>query len=310
MPQVVITEFMDPTAVAALGSDFDVLDDPGLAIDRIRLLGTVPEALALVVRNRTKVDVELLDAAPLLRVVARLGVGLDNIDVEECGERGIEVAPAIGANAVAVAEYVIGSLLTLARGVFGQSQRVIDGEWPRDEHRGGELAGKRLGLIGFGVIARAVAERALGLGMEVVAHDPYLPPDDAVWGDVTPVSFDALLADSDAISVHVPLTDGTHHLIDEKAVARMQKGALVVNASRGGVVDESAIIGALTAGRLGGAALDVFENEPLDRISGAVFADVPNVILTPHIAGITRESETRIGEMTVATVRKHLLRDQ
>lgn len=306
MSQVVITEFMHPPSAAVLESEFDVLYDPDLATDRARLIANIPDCLALVVRNQTRVDSELLDKAPSLSVVARLGVGLDNIDLDKCRERGIEVAPTTGANAIAVAEYVMGALLTLARGVFDQSSRVIDGEWPRNDLRGGELAGKRLGLIGFGVIARAVAARAAAMEMDVVSHDPYLDPDDPVWGTVSPIGLDDLLASSDAISVHVPLVEGTRHLIDEAAVSAVRDDALVINTSRGGVVDESAVIAALRDGRLGGAALDVFEREPLDASTGAVFAGVPNLIVTPHIAGITRESDVRIGEMTVASVRRHL----
>lgn len=297
---------MHPPSVAALRADFDVLEDPRLGADRDRLLTVVDDAVALVVRNQTLVDGELLDAAPKLEVVARLGVGLDNIDQDACRKRDVEVAPATGANAIAVAEYVIGSMLTLVRNVFHASPRVIDGDWPRAALRGRELSGRTLGLIGYGLIAREVAARALAMGMDVVAHDPYLQPDDPAWGAVDSVDLDSLVAVSDAISAHVPLTPETHHLVDSDTVAAMREGAFVVNTARGGVVDEDAVIAGLTSGHLGGAALDVFEAEPLDRAGGLRFDGVPNLILTPHIAGITDESEARIGELTVATVRRHL----
>ena len=297
---------MDQRAIDVLRAEFDVFSDPGLGTDRDHLLPLLVDAEALIVRNETTVDSELLSAAPGLKVVARLGVGVDNIDLEACNKRGVEVAPARGANAVAVAEYVIGALLFLTRGVFGDSSRVIAGEWPRLELRGGELAGKQLGLIGYGAIAREVARTAIALGMDAVAYDPYLKRDDPGWDTVIPVELPELLAGSAAVSVHVPLSQETHHLLGSEAVAMMSPDALVINTSRGGVVDESAVISALSNGRLGGAALDVFETEPLDSKSGARFSGVPNLILTPHVAGITTESEARIGDMTVATVRRHL----
>lgn len=298
---------MHPPSAAELAEEFDVLDDPTLGTDRERLLRSVSDALALVVRNQTQVDHELLDRAPALRVIARLGVGLDNIDLDACGARGIEVAPATGANATAVAEYVIGSLMTLQRGVFDATDRVISGEWPRNELRGGELAGKTLGLFGYGIIARQVAERALAMGMAVVSHDPFIDSDDPVWGPVSPIDVDELISKSDALSVHVPLTPGTRHLVDEERISAMRPGALLVNTARGGVVDEDAVARALVSGQLGGAALDVFEYEPLGAAQARTFQNVPNLILTPHIAGITRESEARIGQMAAASVRRHLV---
>lgn len=298
---------MHPPSAAELAEEFDVLADPTLGTDRERLLRSVSDTVALVVRNQTQVDHELLDRAPGLRVIARLGVGLDNIDLDACGAQGIEVAPARGANATAVAEYVIGSLLTLLRGVFDATDRVISGEWPRSELRGGELAGKTLGLFGYGIIARQVAERALAMGMTVISHDPFIDSDDPVWGPVIPVEVDELIAGSDALSVHVPLTPGTRHLVDEERISTMRPGALLVNTARGGVVDEGAVARALISGRLGGAALDVFEHEPLDAVQARTLQNVPNLILTPHIAGITRESEARIGEMAAAAVRRHLV---
>lgn len=297
---------MHPPSLTALRTEFDVVDDTELGTDRDRLLPLLHTAEALVVRNKTRVDIELLDRAPQLRVIARLGVGLDNIDLEGCRERRIAVEPATGANATAVAEYVIGALLTLIRGVFGESHRVVAGEWPRHQMNGGELAGKLLGLIGYGLISREVAERASALGMLVMAHDPFIDRSGSIWGTTRPVEFDELITSADAISVHVPLTDSTRHLIDAERISMMRPGAFLVNTARGGVVDEAGVIEGLTSGRLGGAALDVFENEPLDEWSGGLFDQVPDLILTPHIAGITGESERRIGEMTVATVRRHL----
>lgn len=305
---ILISEFMDAEAVEALRRDFDVRYEPGLAQARGDLLAAVAGVRALIVRNVTQVNRELLDAASALEVVGRLGVGLDNIDLDACADRGVAVFPATGANAVSVAEYVLAAMLQLWRPVYGATPRVEAGEWPRQELGGRELAGSRLGLIGLGSVARAVAERASALGMEIAACDPYLAADDPVW--TTAERFEAipdLLRASDAVSIHVPLTESTRGLFDSATLALLAPHALLVNTSRGGIVDEEALVDALRAGRLGGAALDVFEDEPLDAAAGARFAGTPNLLLTPHIAGITEESNRRVSLVTAGNVRRALL---
>ncbi len=181
---------------------------------------------------------------------------------------------------------------------------------PRNALMGRETGGKRLGLVGFGAIARETARRAAALDMVVSAHDPFLAPDDPAWNPPTgPVGnrdLATLIAESDVLSLHVPLTEGTRGLIDAAAIARMPKGAVLINAARGGVVDEAAVVAALQSGHLGGAALDVFETEPLDAQAGAAFAGAPNLILTPHIAGVTQESNVRVSAVTARAVRRHL----
>ena len=306
MPDVVISEFMDKDIALEVLDKLDVLYDPTLVDDRAGLLETLSEARAIIVRNRTQVDSELLDHAPNLKVVGRLGVGLDNIDLAACKARNVVVCPATGANDVAVAEYAITAALILLRGVWSASDRMVAGEWPRTDLMGREMSGKRLGLIGFGSIARQVAARAAALGMPVSAFDPYLAADDPAWSDVHSSTLADLAADCDVISVHVPLTEETRHLIGVEFIGRMRAGAILINTARGGVVDESALIEALREGRLGGAALDVFESEPLDGESGAAFAGVPNVLLTPHIAGITEEANQRVSLVTAQNVLKHL----
>lgn len=310
MPKVVISEFMDEAAIAAELAGLDVVYDPGLVDRPEDLAAAAARADALIVRNRTQVRGALLDAARDLTVVGRLGVGLDNIDLPACRARGIAIYPATGANDGAVAEYVIASALLLLRGAYGASAAVAAGAWPRNALMGREIAGKRLGLVGFGAIARETARRAAALGMAVAAHDPFVAADDPAWNPATgPVqsrALDALIAQSDVLSLHVPLTDRTRGLIDAAALARMPKGAILINAARGGVVDEAAVARALRSGHLGGAALDVFDREPLDAAAGAVFADVPNLILTPHIAGVTQESNVRVSAVTAQAVRRHL----
>jgi (S)-sulfolactate dehydrogenase len=307
MPQVVITEFMDSQGVAELSEAFDTLYDPSLASDTSRLTDQLAETQALVVRNKTRVNAELLDAAPDLVLVARLGVGLDNIDVAECETRRIVVAPAIGANAAAVAEYVIGALLVLFRGVYGLTDDVAAGDWPRERGVGREIMGKQLGLIGLGLIAREVARRAGTLGMELAAYDPYLPAEDEAWLDVTRMEeLEEIMSSVDAVSIHVPLTDATRNLIDEPLIRSMRPGSVLVNTARGGIVEEEALARAIGDGRVGGAALDVFSKEPLDERGRSLFSGLSNVILTPHVAGITDESERRTAHMTIEAVRRAL----
>ncbi|WP_267424851.1 hydroxyacid dehydrogenase [Methylobacterium sp. GC_Met_2] len=310
MPKVVISEFMDAAAIAEDLAGFDTLYDPGLVDRPDALAAALAGADALIVRNRTQVRGALLEAARDLKVVGRLGVGLDNIDVAACRERGIAVYPATGANDGAVAEYVVATAMLLLRGAYGATARVAAGTWPRNALMGREIAGRHLGLLGFGSIARETARRAAALGMKVAAHDPFVDPGDPAWspdhGPVRNRDLDALIAGSDVLSLHVPLTDETRGLIDAAALARMPKGAILINAARGGIVDEAAVADALRAGHLGGAALDVFDREPLDAQAGAVFADVPNLILTPHIAGVTQESNVRVSSVTAQAVRRHL----
>jgi (S)-sulfolactate dehydrogenase len=305
VPDIVISEFMDEAAVRDLAPR-DVLYDPALADRPEDLRAAVADARALIVRNRTEVREVLLEAAPRLRVVGRLGVGLDNIDVRACAARGVTVCPATGANDVSVAEYVIAAALILLRGAYFASPEVAAGAWPRNRLIGREIAGKRLGLVGFGGIARETAKRAAALGMNVAAYDPYVPGDSPAFAGASRLDLDALLGSADVLSLHVPLTPETRHMIDAGALARMKPDAVLVNAARGGVVDEPALAAALRAGRLAGAALDVFETEPLGADRGALFAGLANVILTPHVAGVTVESNVRVSRVTVENVLRHL----
>ncbi len=303
MPEIVITEFMDRAAVDTLASDFSLHYDPKLATSRAALKEAAGPARALIVRNRTQVDAALLSAAPRLEAVGRLGVGLDNIDVAACAARGIAVCPATGANAAAVAEYVIAAALLLLRGAFAATPAVVAGDWPREASVGREAAGKALGLVGFGAIGQEVARRARALGMTVLACDPQLAPGDPAWSLAEAASLETLLARSDAVSLHVPLTAATRGLIGAAQIERMKPSAVLINTARGGIVDEAALVSALRAGRLAAAALDVFEAEPLDGETGGRFAAVPNLLLTPHIAGLTEESNARVARLVADKVR-------
>lgn len=305
MSKIVITEFMDQNAVESLASQFEVIYDKDLVNNPDELLKAASDCQALIVRNRTQVKGKLLDS-PSLKVVGRLGVGLDNIDVGKCREKGIEVIPATGANDMSVAEYVITGLLMLMRGSYMNSKEVGAGEWPREKLIGREVSGKTLGLIGFGSIGRETALRAEALGMHVIAFDPYIKPDDPVWKkyNVARVSLDELLQKSDVVSLHVPLTESTKHIINSGNISKMKAGAIIINAARGGVVDELALAQALKEGRIGGALVDVFEKEPLP--AGSPLADAPNCILTPHVAGVTKESNVRVSSLIAKKVAESL----
>ncbi|MGB0084842.1 MAG: NAD(P)-dependent oxidoreductase [Rhodomicrobiaceae bacterium] len=308
MPDIIISEFMDAAPIERLRAGHSVHIDDGLWNKRSELEALAADALAIIVRNRTRVDAALIEKAPRLAVVGRLGVGLDNIDVEACKARGIAVCPAIGANAVAVAEYVLASSLMLLRfAAFSGTARLMEGQWPREEMGAGhEGAGKTLGLVGFGSIGQVTAAKARALGFATVAADAFLPESDPAWRATERVALPALLARADIITLHCPLTPQTRSLIGAAEIAALKPGAMLINTARGGIVDEAALAAALRAGHLAGAAIDVFETEPLTGETAAHFAGLPNVILTPHIAGITVESNTRISAVTVDNVLKVL----
>lgn len=307
--KIIISEFMDGAAVGQLRETFDVVYDPGLVDQPDALRRAVAGADALIVRNRTHVEETLLAAADELKVIGRLGVGLDNIDLHRCTERNIEVIPAVGANSQAVAEYVIATAMLLLRGAFMASAEVGNGAWPRARlSEGREIAGKTLGLVGFGGIGQLTARLARGLGMDVIAYDPALPAASAIWAQsgVRSCALDDLVARADVISLHVPLLASTRNLFDAARIAQMKSGSVLINTARGGIVDEAALADALTEGRLAGAALDVFHDEPLP--SGGPLAGVPNLVLTPHVAGVTAESNQRVSQLIAERVSAHLLK--
>jgi (S)-sulfolactate dehydrogenase len=302
MADIVITEFLDEEALAAIPARYSVLYDKALVDRPADLMMVVGSARALIVRNRTQVRGALLAAAAGLKVIGRLGVGLDNIDVAACDARGIAVKPATGANDLSVAEWVIATAMMLLRGAYHATDAVVAGEWPRNRLMGREMSGKVMGLVGFGAIAREVAVRAKALGMRVEAFDPYAPDAAFTAAGVTRHGLEPLVREADVLSLHVPLDEGTRNLMDAVRIRRMKPDAILLNAARGGVVDEAALAEALKGGHLGGAALDVFEEEPLSAARAAVFRGCPNLILTPHIAGVTQESNVRVSAVTVKNV--------
>lgn len=290
---VVVAEFLDLEGLAPLERAHAVHYDPELGEDRARLLPALAEARALIVRNRTRVDAQLLDAAPSLQVVGRLGVGLDNLDLAELERRGITLVTARGLNARSAAEYVLGALFTAFRPVMGATEAVLQGQWPRQAFcEGRELMGLRLGILGLGAVGGEVARLATALGLEVSATDPYLPSEAPAWAWARSVDLETLLRTSEVLTLHVPATERTLGLLDRARLASLPRGGVLIHTSRGGIVDEAALVDLLREGHLAGAVLDVFAREPLP--AGAFPPDLPNLVLTPHIAGLTRESNRRV----------------
>lgn len=306
MARIVICEFMDERAVDQLAAIHDVLYDASLQKDAQRLLQETANCDALIVRNLTQVRGELLKvlaASKSCKVIGRLGVGLDNIDVPGCEAAGMAVIPATGANALSVAEYVITSALVLLRGAFMCSQGVASGQWPRTAvSNGHEIAGQTLGVIGFGSIGQLTAQKARALAMNVIAFDAMLPAGSPVFvqNNVTQVALDELIQEADVITLHVPLVDGTRGLFNAARIASMKPGAILINTSRGHILDVAAVAAALRTGQLGGAAIDVFDVEPMP--ANADLQNCPNLLLTPHVSGLSFQSNERVSFMIAEKV--------
>jgi D-3-phosphoglycerate dehydrogenase len=290
MDRILVTETIAEEGLAALraGAQVDVKTD----LDKVRLLEVLPEYDALVVRSATKVTAEVLQAGARLRVVGRAGTGVDNIDVEAATQRGIIVVNAPAANSVAAAELTIAFIMALARRLPEAHGSLQGGKWERSKFMGFEVRGKTLGLVGLGRIGTEVARRARGLEMSILAYDPVVSTDRAAQLGVTLATLDDVLAQSDFVSVHVPLIDSTRHMINAARLAQMKPTAYLVNAARGGIVDEQALADALERRVIAGAALDVFEQEPP---TGSGLLGHPNLITTPHLGASTVEAQALAG---------------
>jgi D-3-phosphoglycerate dehydrogenase / 2-oxoglutarate reductase len=297
VPLVVIADPIDSAALETLrAGPCRVLD---ASRDPAELPRHLPEAWGLIVRSRTKVTADLLAKAPQLALVARAGVGVDNIDLSATGARGIRVVNAPGAAAASVAELTVALYLMLVRGIWGSVSSTRAGKWERSAH-GHELAGRTVGFVGYGRIAREVARRIAPFGARAVAYDPFVPkPVDST----ELVDLDRLLGAADIVSLHAALTPENRHLLDARAFARLRPGGFLVNVARGALVDETALLEALRSGRLAGAALDVFEVEP--PTNHALLED-PRVIPTPHIGALTEEGQRRAGAEIVGDVLRAL----
>jgi D-3-phosphoglycerate dehydrogenase len=291
--KVLVRETIADAGVELLRSKFDVDVETGSPLESI--IGGYD---ALIVRSATKVDAPLIEAAGRLKVIGRAGVGVDNVDVDAATRRGIVVANAPESNVVSAAEHTIGLLLALARNIPQAHRALVDGRWERSKWGGVELADKVLGVLGFGRIGRQVARRALGLQMKVVAYDPFVAAERFRELGVESASFDEVLARSDFLTLHLPLTDETRRSFDAEAIAKTRDGVRIVNAARGDLVDEEALVAALESGRVAGAAIDVFVPEPYD----GPLLRAPNVVVTPHLAASTDEAQDRAGVIVAEQV--------
>jgi D-3-phosphoglycerate dehydrogenase len=268
------------------------------------LAGEIAAADALIVRSATKVTADLLDKAPKLRAVGRAGVGVDNIDLEAATKRGVLVMSTPGGNAVSVAEHTFALLLSLARQVPRLDKAIHEGRWEKSSAAGTEVRGKTLGLIGLGRIGSEVAVRAEAFDMRVLAYDPYISEAAAREVAVELVPLDKLLEDSDFVSLHTALSPATQNLINAATIEKMKKGARIINAARGELIDEAALAEALKSGKLGGAALDVFAEEPPKN---SPLVGLPNVIATPHVAGSTTEAQEEVGTQVAVQIKDYLV---
>lgn len=282
----------DAVAHSGLGP---LLDDPSFEVVTVddssseEFLAELASAEALIVRSATRVTADMLDRAPNLAAVGRAGVGIDNCDVEAATKRGVAVFNAPGGNTIAAAELTMALLISVARKIPAAEASLRSGQWDRALFKGVELRGKTLGLIGAGRIGSEVAIRCKAFDMKVIAYDPYLSPTRAEELEIEMAGFKKVIKKGDFISVHVPLTDETTGIIGREAFEKMKTSAFVVNASRGGVVDETALAEALRDGVIAGAALDVYEAEPL--LADSPLRDAPNLVLTPHLGASTVEAQ-------------------
>ena len=303
MQRVLVAEPIAPEGVQELRSypALQVVERSGLTPDELRR--AVASCAALVVRSQTEVTREVMESGTELRVIGRAGAGVDNIDVPAATDRGILVMNTPGANAQAAAELTVGLMFALARRIAAADASVKAGRWERSRFRGTQLLGKSLGIVGIGNVGRLVARSAAALGMRVLAHDPYVTPESAAEHGVTLVSFETLLAESDYISVHTPLTAASRGLIGAAQLARMKRGVYLINCSRGGVIDEAALLAGLEQGTVAGAALDVYSREPPRELE---VARHPRVVATPHVGALSAEAQLNVAIMIANQIGRYL----
>lgn len=301
MKKVLICDPMDPDAFEELKSisGLDITLKTGM--DEEELVSTIPEFHAAVVRGATKITKPVIEAGTNLELLVRAGIGLDNIDVAEAEKKGIQVSNTPSATTISVAEHTFGLMLATVRNQGKANISMKEHKWEKKKFKGTELYGKTLGIIGSGRIGLAVAERAIAFGMKVVVFDII---DVQTPLDIQQVELDELLAQSDVISLHLPFTASTKHMISDEAFGKMKDGAIIINASRGGVVDEEALLRALESGKVRAAAIDVFEKEPPDDFA---LVDHPNVIAMPHIGAAASEGQKRAGFEVVRILRERLI---
>lgn len=297
-PVVLIAEELSPATVDALGPDFEIRHCDGA--NRAELLPAIADVDAILIRSATKVDAEAIAAANRLKVVARAGVGLDNVDVAAATKAGVMVVNAPTSNIVTAAELACGLLISVARNIPPANTALKNGEWKRNKYTGVELAEKTLGVVGLGRIGVLVAQRMSAFGMNIVAYDPYVQPARAAQMGVRMLTLDEVLAQSDFITVHLPKTPETLGLIGDEALHKVKPTVRIVNAARGGIVDEQALASAIKEGRVAGAGLDVFSKEPC---TDSPLFEFDNVVVTPHLGASTDEAQEKAGISVARSVR-------
>jgi len=296
-PVVLIAEELSPATIAVLGDDFEVRHCNGA--DRTELLAAIGEAHAILVRSATKVDAEAIAAAPNLKIVARAGVGLDNVDVPAATAANVLVVNAPTSNIVSAAELAVALLLANARNVVPANITLKDGEWKRSKFGGIELQDKTIGIVGLGKIGQLVAKRLAGFDVKFVAYDPYVTESPAGGPEIKLVSLDELLAVSDFITIHIPKTPETVGLIGAEALTKVKPTVRIINAARGGVLDEAALYDAIVEGRVGGAGLDVYATEPC---TDSPLFGLEQVTATPHLGASTEEAQEKAGVAVAESV--------
>jgi D-3-phosphoglycerate dehydrogenase len=298
LPVVLIADKLAESTVAALGDQVEVrwVDGP----DREKLLAAVPDADALLVRSATTVDAEVLAAAPKLKIVARAGVGLDNVDVDAATARGVLVVNAPTSNIHSAAEHALALLLAAARQIPAADATLRDHTWKRSSFSGAEIFGKTVGVVGLGRIGQLVAQRLAAFGAHIAAYDPYVSAARAAQLGIELLTLDELLARADFISVHLPKTKETAGLINKEALAKTKPGVIIVNAARGGLIDEEALAEAVISGHVRGAGIDVFATEPC---TDSPLFELPQVVVTPHLGASTEEAQDRAGTDVAASVK-------
>lgn len=301
-PVVLIAEELSPATIDALGPDFDVRNVDGT--DRPALLSALADAHAVLIRSATKIDAEAIAAAPVLKVVARAGVGLDNVDIKTATTAGVMVVNAPTSNIISAAELTVGHILSLARRIPAAHASLSSGAWKRSAYTGTELFEKTVGIIGLGRIGALIAARLQAFDMRVVAYDPYVTSARAQQLGVQLVTLDELLEQSDFVTIHMPKTPETTGMIGAEQFKIMKPTAYVVNVARGGLIDEEALHAALTSGEIAGAGLDVFTSEPpAEGGTAAALLSLPNVVVTPHLGASTEEAQEKAGVSVARSVR-------
>ena len=296
MKKVLITEFMEQDSVDKMSENFDVTYDTSLHENQAKLSSLISNTDAVIVRNKTQLTEDLLSKAEQLTFVGRLGVGLDNIDTDYCSNNGIFVQPATGMNADSVAEYVITCSLSLLKNIPIAHHGTSSGQWPRTSIESRELGRKTLGLLGLGVIGKKVSRLAQVFGAKVIAYDPFVKESEASKHNVSLVKQEDLFDLSDVISIHLPLTDQTRNLINARSFNLMKQNPIIINSSRGSIVNEKDLLRAYSEKIISGFALDVYSSEPVEEDFYKHISNSMNCILTPHNSGVTTESNVRVSQ--------------